>query len=119
MNQAFKACRWCGQPATTSIEIAPVQLDAKKFVKHAAIEVDLCAQHASSLAHAKRRDQLEVSIRKLNDRLKAGPKTAIRQKIVKELGEARLALAELNSPPTVSVLLRPSPAEASTERPAI
>ena len=29
MNQAFKACRWCGQPATTRIEIAPVVGEAQ------------------------------------------------------------------------------------------
>ena len=96
MNR-FKVCRWCGQPATTSIEIAPAVLAVKKRLKQLAIEVDVCAQHASSLARAKRRDQLEVSIRKLNDRLKAGPKTPTRAKIVKKLDEARLALAELNS----------------------
>jgi hypothetical protein len=93
----MSACRWCDKPATTTREVVPAEIK-NKLVIRPAVQADVCDEHAAMIDANVRRAELERQIQRLNARLKRTDKHTPRHAIVtRELGAARLELAELNS----------------------
>ena len=91
------ACRWCGKRATALRVVVPAEVK-NKVVTRPAVEADVCDEHAAMVDRNVRRAQLEKEIRRLNARLARSSRHTPRHAIItRELGAARLELAELNS----------------------
>jgi hypothetical protein len=93
-------CRWCGEPVTTTRVVVPADINARtKEVRAAAIEANVCDKHAAMIDRNVREAELEKTIHRLGVRLgRTMDHTTTHARLVKELGEARLELAELRTP---------------------
>jgi hypothetical protein len=93
---AVKRCRWCNAPATTDRMISPARRGKDGRVLELEIRQYVCDKHAARIDRNDRANGLQKRISSLaRQATRVGHRSGLRKQLLRELGDARLELADL------------------------